>query len=534
MDFNDISNVNEIYIQIIKQKRPEQIAFCFNDKAYSFGDLDNNVNLTIKKLAAIGVKPGTVVGYTFPNCPEVIYLLIGLSRMGAITVPLFHMIPDMGKMGIFTKSRAEFIITSGKMIDGLADARMKMSAGVKLVTIEKSEKADFSFATIDDSQVVLEKHVLPQIQPQHPMMIASSSGTTGVPKPILLTQENVASTLKASMVLSTPVQFNEYNESMMVMAFPLCTSGLIVCLGTMFAGATIVFSDDMSPVKFMELITKWNASAMAAPPAYFENILLLPMLDSFKLTSIKAVLSGMDFFSPSLLKRLRLKFTNIKKAGNGYGLMETSLVFMVWRNKNEEELNGATSTLSLVENIGNMIDVRDENNRSVECGADGDLWVKGKSVIDGYPGNPEESQKAFIDGWFKTGDFARKESNTNITLLGRNKYLIKRGGKTVSPIVIQNHLNKCAGVVSSAVVGVPHSLYGEMVWAFVVRKSVLDATLKDIMKHCRAELPPYMVPDQIVFVDDIPKNPGVGKLDYEKMKQIANEGLKIMEVSQNG
>jgi acyl-CoA synthetase (AMP-forming)/AMP-acid ligase II len=160
-------------------------------------------------------------------------------------------------------------------------------------------------------------------------------------------------------------------------------------------------------------------------------------------------------------------------------------------------------------------------------------------VVRGYLGNPAETENAggyasFKDGWFRTGDLARNEGNDTITLLGRKKYLIKRGGKSVSPIVVQNELNKIPGVRNSAVVGVPHQLYGEMVWAFIVKQPQADLQLKAIMRHCRAELPNYMIPDQVTFIDEIPKNPGVGKVDFEKLRIMAQQELEQINGGKNG
>jgi acyl-CoA synthetase (AMP-forming)/AMP-acid ligase II len=154
--------------------------------------------------------------------------------------------------------------------------------------------------------------------------------------------------------------------------------------------------------------------------------------------------------------------------------------------------------------------------------------VKGANVIRGYPGDPAATEESFKDDWFRTGDIVINEGNNRVTLLGRKKYLIKRGGKSVSPVVVQNHINKLEGVKDSAVVGLPHQLYGEMVWAFVVPQKGVDLRLKEVMKHCRSELANYMVPDQVSFIDEIPKNSGVGKVNYELLKEMANKELQAI------
>lgn len=523
---------SEIYNSAIGRFDPERIAFCFNEKAVTFGELNNNVELTMKHLLKIGVKTGTSVGYTLPNCPEDFYVLFAIARIGAIAVPVFHMIPDMAKVSIFTNSRVNLVITSANQIDSLREAFSKTGTDIQLVSIDTSETADYSFPNVNVDDIEMADPA--KIHPSFPLLASSSSGTTGIPKPVIISHSNAAATFKVCLEMAQPLDFCGKESYSSVIAFPLCTSGVLVVSGFLLAGVELIFSDNLSPVKYLELITTWKADSMSAPPSYFEALLGLPILNTFDLSSIKKVLTGMDFFSPSLLERLRCKFTNIMSAANGYGLMETSTIVMLWKALDAESLNEPTNKMILVQEAGNIIDVRDLNGNSVVAGEEGELYIKGASVINGYPGKDEETKKTFIDGWLKTGDFARKESETTVSLLGRNKYLIKRGGKTVSPIVVQNHINCHPSVLASAVVGVPHRLYGEMVWAFVVSKSPEKISLKDIMSHCRAELPNYMVPDQVSFIDQIPKTQGAGKFDFEKLKNIALGELSLLQGVQNG
>jgi len=253
------------------------------------------------------------------------------------------------------------------------------------------------------------------------------------------------------------------------------------------------------------------------------------MLASFDLSTVKRMMVGMDFLTPSLVERFKQKFVNLEGFANGYGLVETSNVYMICKSLDEKALLTAETSKMVVACEANEIEVRDENGSLVDFGSIGELYVKGVNVVGGYINNPEESAKSFNDGWFKTGDIVRYESKDSVTLLGRKKYLIKRGGKSISPIVVQDTINTLDGISNSAVVGIPHPLYGEMVWAFVVKTPGATIEFKDVMKHCRTELVNYMVPDQILFIDEIPKGQGVGKVNYEKLKELAQNELKTIE-----
>lgn len=522
----NLKTVNELYDDFVQRTPPEQPLLGFNDRTITLEDLHTGVDAFATHLSQLGVRPGAVVGYTLPNCPEVFYLYFAISRLGGCALPLYPMIPDRGKVGLLQRAKAQLVITTSQQYGSLQEASAQMGVEYQIVTVDAHPEGGVSLAGPLPDGFDLDSVIMKQTPPHLPLLIAASSGTTGTPKSVLMTQANLAAEAYAASELVTPFTDDCPPGYSTAMAFPLSTAAMIVVSGVMFGGVFIIFTADVSPVKFMQLVTQWKADSLSVPPAFCEAILSLPMLDSFDLSSIKRVMTGMDFFSPGLVQRLEAKFPNLNSWANGYGLIETSDVIMVAKGTVPEDGTiSSTSKVTLVEGIGNQIEVCDEEGNSLPVGGEGILYVKGPNVLQGYLGNPEETQRSFVDGWFCTGDMVRNEGNGSVTLLGRQKYLIKRGGKSVSPVVVQNHLNQLAGVKDSAVIGVLHPLYGEMVWAFVVRQSEDAVQLKDVMKHCRIELANYMVPDQVTFVPGIPKKPGVGKVNIDAMKAMAQKEL---------
>ncbi len=530
----NLKTVNEIYADFVARTPPETPLFGFNDQTITLKELQANINAFTAHLSQLGVRPGTVVGYTLHNCPEVIYLYFAISRLGGCALPLYPMIPDRGKVGLFQRGKAQWVVTTGQQYASLKEASTQAGAGYTIVTVDAHPEGGASLAGPIPVGFDLDGVILKQTPPQLPLLIAASSGTTGVPKSVLMTQANLAAEVYAASGLITPFTDDCPPGYSTAMAFPLSTAAMIVVSAVMFGGVFMIFSADVSPVKFMQLVAQWKADSLSVPPAYCEAILSLPMLDAFDRSSIKRVMTGMDFLSPALVQRLKAKFPHLNRFANGYGLIETSDVIMVAKGAVPADgMVAATGKVTLTAGVGNQIEVRDEAGNTVPVGSEGILYVKGPNVVQGYLGNPEETQRSFADGWFCTGDVVRNEGDGSITLLGRQKYLIKRGGKSVSPVVVQNHLNRLAGVKDSAVVGVPHPLYGEMVWAFIVRQSEDAVQLKDVMKHCRVELANYMVPDQVTFVPEIPKKSGVGKIDIDAMKAMAQQELDAIAGANN-
>lgn len=516
----DFRTVNSLYEEFIKNNDPDTTLMHFNDKTIKLYELKEMVCHYARHLAILGVKTGDCVGYTTPSCPENFYLLLAISKLGAIAVPLFHMIPDISKADTFKKSGARIVLTTSIQYISLNECSVKANAEYKIITIDACSEAEYDLARPVEGGSDFE-YPDKEISPSSPLMKASSSGTTGIPKSVIFTQSNIASEILSSKNLIPSYALEGNGKFSCSIAFPLSTTGIVTNLGLLFGGICLNFSSDVSPIKYLQILSKWKSDIIGAPPSYFEAILSLPSIDSYDLSNVKTLTSGMDFLSPSLVGRIKDRFVNLNGYANGYGLSETTNVVMVCKAHSEEKLKNPTNVMKLIENCGNIIDVRDENGAQVPVGSEGELYIKGLNVVNGYPDNPSETEKCFVDGWFKTGDVVRNEGNNTVTLLGRKKYLIKRGGKSISPIVVQDTINTLDGVKDSAVVGVPHHLYGEMVVAFIVKNEGSDINLRDIMRHFRSSLPSYMVPDQIAFIDKIPKNPGVGKVDYETLKKLA-------------
>lgn len=487
----------------------------------TFGELAASVDAFAAGLRGLGVGVGSVVGYSLPNCPEAISLFLALARIGACALPLFPAVPDSIRCATFTASRASLVVAAGPSAKGLAQAAEQARAPFKVVGLEECAAAEGDTNSWP-------------ARPEQPLILTASSGTTGISKPVLLTHKNVAASVTAARELARFGPWRDTGDFTCVIAFPLSTSGVLVLLGHLLEGVRLVFSRDLSPMRFCALAAHWRADVLAAPPSFFEAILTIPASALPPLPEARAVTMGMDFLTPSLLTRLKRRFPSMVSAANGYGLVETSTVFMTWKANAPEELTGPASVLTLCSGVDNRVAVRDDAGHAVADGEIGELWATGPSVVSGYLDPGLQQQGAFVEGWFRKGDIVRKVDERTVELLGRRKYVIKRGGRSVSPIEVQDCLNLCAGVKLSAVVGVPHPLYGEMIWAFVVPEQGQEPSLGEIMKHCRAALPNYMVPDQVSPLGELPRGRGVGKVDNERLIAIANETLKGIEESEHG
>lgn len=523
-----IKTFNEMYKQFVIENDEEYDLLYFNDTVVTNFDFIKRVDEIAKHLIRLGVRQGTGVGYTMNNNTDIIPLFIAIAKLGAYAVPQFAGIPPIARMDFYKKSKVRFVVTNESMVSALQTAGEKIEFIPEFIVVEKSQAYESIFGESMEA-IDLNEYSITGEEGDLPLMIASSSGTTGIPKMVCMTQTNVGSEMIVSKDMVEEVRKllpSECKQDSSSLAFPFSTSVMLVLCGMVFQKRTMVFSDDITPMNFLKDIERRKSTAISCPPAYLESILLLKDKNPYDLSSVTELGGGMDFCPPECIRRLKTMFPNLRAYSNGYGLVETCNVYMHTAVDISGDEIKDTAKVRLAKHADNVIMVKDEQGNEVEVGEVGELYVKGPNVVKGYMSAPDTMMEAFHDGWLKTGDIAKKESDSCVTLLGRRKYFIKRGGKTISPIVVQTEINKTQGVKASGVVGVPHPLYGEMIWAFVVKEEGSDISLKEVKKQCREQLPYYMIPDQVTFIDEIPKNPGVGKVDFETLRNMAKERLE--------
>jgi len=160
----------------------------------------------------------------------------------------------------------------------------------------------------------------------------------------------------------------------------------------------------------------------------------------------------------------------------------------------------------------------DANGRDVASNQEGELIVRGPNVMPGYHNKPEETRSALRAGWYHTGDLAKSDENGFLTITGRLKELIIRGGQNIAPAEIEEVVNTFAPVLDCAVVGVPHEHLGEVPALFVVARPGQAIAVEALLGHCREKLSAYKVPHSVQFIAEIPRT-GSGKIIRYKLRE---------------
>ncbi len=517
-----VKTLNEQYLEYFESMQgKDRVIIHYNDTLVTSSQLFCRVEEIMKHLIRFGVRESIGVGYTLENCLDIIPLFIAISRLGAYAFPLFPGFPAQYIASSYQKGKISYIVTNQARAKNIEEECERISYKVKVLVVEDTPAFDSIYGEVKDD-IDLSTYTINPKKNEIPLMIGLSSGTTGIPKIVAMTQRNVGSEIivmkSMEQVVHNKLGICGEDDSKIV-AFPLSTSVMLTVLGMLLSQERICFTDNMSPMHFLEQVEKSKVRGITCPPAYLESLLLLKNKHPYDLSSLQIIEGGMDFFSTSLIRRMTEFLPNLKIYGGGYGLVETCNVYMIKIIDIEKEDIEQTAYYELADEADNVIKVC-VDWKEVQDGEIGEIFVKGPNVVRGYMESPTKIKEEFEGGWLRTGDIARKINNRMVQLLGREKFFIKRGGKSVSPIVVQAEINKTPGVKDSAVVGVPHPLFGEMIWAFVVKQEGQEVLIKDIKKTCKNLLPYYMMPDQVTFIESIPKKNGVGKVDFDTVRKM--------------
>jgi acyl-CoA synthetase (AMP-forming)/AMP-acid ligase II len=380
---------------------------------------------------------------------------------------------------------------------------------------------------------------LEQINPGDIALYLHTSGTTSKPKGVPLSHYNLVSSVKN--IVAT-YDLTKLDKGLLVM--PLFHVHGLVCglLAPLFSGGSLVIpvNGQFSASNFWNTVVEHQVNWYTCVPTIHKILLLRSHKEypAFNSPNLRFIRSSSSTLSPSILYELEKTFhvpvleaysmteashmmTSNPLPSKGLHLHHTYLKFCKFR---KISLLGQRKAGTVGSAVGELVvSVRDEVNKEVATGEEGEVCVKGPSVFSGYKDNPEANEEGFMEGWFRTGDRGSKDPAGFITLTGRIKELINRGGEKISPNEIDSALLEFKGVIEAVSFGAPDPLYGEVVHAAVVIKDPEDPKKMELLlkEFLLTKLAPFKVPQVFYFSNDLPKT-ATGKI---QRKHIASKFL---------
>jgi acyl-CoA synthetase (AMP-forming)/AMP-acid ligase II len=451
----------------------------------SFAELEDRVKGIAAALSAHGFHAGDRLALLLLNSPEYIELVYACSWLGVTAVPINTRLSQLEIDRILADATPHGLVRHSSLPNPTVPIPWQR--------------------VIDQDPLETRDELPPEVcyDPEAILALIYTSGTTGRPKGVMVTHANILTNIhnvnywmryaKGGIYLHAAPIFH-------IADFP-------AMFAAPAAGATQFTIPKFSPQNFCEIVERERVSYSVLVPTIINLLTQFPDAGKYDLTSLEVVAYGGSPMAPELIERTRKLLPHVKLV-QVYGLSETG--FLTGLQDHEHTQDRLLSCGRPP--VGIDLQVTDESGKQVEVGKPGELVARGANIMPGYWNHPEETELAFRNGSFRTGDIGYQDSQGYFYILDRLKDMIVTGGENVYSGEVEAAICEHPAVHEAAVFGIPDPKWGELVMACVVPKPGMALTADELVEHCRQSLASYKIPRRVEFQDtDLPKS-GSGKI----------------------
>jgi len=494
-------------------KNLERSAFYFPDRPVlseesfetTYAQFNERANRVATALIQMGIKPGDHIGLCAPNSGDWIAFYFGVLKSGAVAVTLSSLVKSNELSLLINHSKPKIIFTSDEKLDELSELRRDEY-------LEKiiSREGDMNFHQLLEMGLGTFKAL--DKDRTDTAAILYTGGTTGIPKGVLLSHENINAAIHT-------VVFNEHSDetdrALCFLPFNHVFGQMHIMNATILSAGCLEIMPAFDLDRVLRAMGAGRVTKFFAVPTIYVRLLALERLKE-KLGSVRYCFSAAASMAADVVRRWK------EQTGlaiyEGYGMTEAAPT--VTYNHRYRHVIGSVGT----EVPGVEIQIRDEHGNLLEQGHEGEICVRGPNIMKGYLDNPEGTREAFWKGeWFRSGDVGIFDDDGYLYIVDRLKDMIITGGENVYSREVEEVLYTRPEIQECAVIGLPDQEWGERVTAFITLRSGEPFDKDKLNAYMKSRLSAFKIPKEYLTVNDFPRSPAGKILKRELKKQFLEQ-----------
>lgn len=475
---------------------PGAAAIRFEGSALTYAELARRVHCAAALLAQRGVQRGDVVAWLGMNHPAVLVLLFACARLGALLAPLNWRLAPPELARVLADCLPRLLLAAPAFLE---PAR-SISGTIAPTPIEVLEHADGRPPAAVG-------------EPDAPLLLCYTSGSTGAPKGVVLTQRallwNAVNSAHMHDLTST---------DRVLTTLPLFHAGgmNIQTTPALHAGASVTLHAKFDPEATIEAIERDRITLAVLVPAQLSALMALPRWREADLSSLRVITTGSTIVSEAFIRKASECGVPVIQV---YGSTETCPIATYVRTEDALRKAGSAGLPALHCDVW----VVDEDGAQLPPQHDGEILVRGPNVATGYWNAADETVRTFVNGWYHSGDLGHFDEEGHLYVVARKTDLIISGGENIYPAEVEDVLLGCPAIEEACVVGRPEARWGEAVVAAVVLKPGCSMSEAEVMALFQGRIARYKHPHEVRFVERLPRS-ALGKVHKEAVRAAVAEG----------